>query len=642
MGLFNSLFNIFTRTQAQRKDRSSEKTTQGTNEGSEKIQDPTIRENKRIVLVEAAVNMAKEILQNLPDDRTALNKMIPPMIPRTFVFGDVHGDLTSLAENLYAAGLINKQGDWIGNSGDKVIFLGDYIDRGNHSLACYEWIKSLKAKAREKGAEFIMLAGNHEIDTFRGPSFSNRENTYSIEDEKFLRAEIEEDLANKTLQIGYIDPVTNIVYIHNPDVSFKTIEEIKQKIDAVTQELTQKLTRIKLEEVLKELSNCEMRNGLLNQRTAANTFMQRLPIEALANDLKEIITIDAEAINAICELGLIKTLDNMLQDLKYLKTGRVNVIGGHTPNMGNVCRQSPIARYQNDECNRITLDTADIATNGFRHFTVVDGQGNVSDIYDPRSVSLSVRGHSTKIEVNPNYSCWTVSEVTKSLTSDEILLKQQNLCINWLYAIERRIYSPDEFKRGENLNIQKQKLQAKLTQQLGLIEQNIKERLIKMHVLRLAHLERTAPQSPEIDIIKVFLKKHYEIDISKINEIKATLVDLQAQEVARTREAARAKEVVYPSSYKPYSEYSQEELKASIERHSKRLKTLESQNSNNPGSSSKHAKLQAKISKHRKKIEKLKKILERKEHSTQASSSRHTTSPATSRQEPPSGDSPTI
>jgi serine/threonine protein phosphatase 1 len=65
--------------------------------------------------------------------------------------GDIHGEITklkALMRILISRGLV----------GGTVIFLGDYIDRGENSVAALDYLIFLK----EKNPNFIFLAGNHE------------------------------------------------------------------------------------------------------------------------------------------------------------------------------------------------------------------------------------------------------------------------------------------------------------------------------------------------------------------------------------------------------------------------------------------------------------------------------------------------
>lgn len=73
---------------------------------------------------------------------------------RYFAVGDIHGDLDKLQR---AIELIKE----LQPPGCKVIFLGDYIDRGPDSLGCLELVS--KFQNDENGYEVITLSGNHEM-----------------------------------------------------------------------------------------------------------------------------------------------------------------------------------------------------------------------------------------------------------------------------------------------------------------------------------------------------------------------------------------------------------------------------------------------------------------------------------------------
>lgn len=75
---------------------------------------------------------------------------------KTFAIGDIHGEFS------LAKALIDKLPiDW---DNDRIIFLGDYIDRGSEIRETIEWLKSLKG-------DVIFLRGNHEdmfLDYYKG------------------------------------------------------------------------------------------------------------------------------------------------------------------------------------------------------------------------------------------------------------------------------------------------------------------------------------------------------------------------------------------------------------------------------------------------------------------------------------------
>ncbi|MBM4376057.1 MAG: serine/threonine protein phosphatase [Deltaproteobacteria bacterium] len=73
------------------------------------------------------------------------------MAGRTFVTGDIHGDLDALLTVLGQLPPLD--------SGDTLVFLGDYLDRGPRSAQVIEHIRSL---ARRIPAKVVALRGNHE------------------------------------------------------------------------------------------------------------------------------------------------------------------------------------------------------------------------------------------------------------------------------------------------------------------------------------------------------------------------------------------------------------------------------------------------------------------------------------------------
>jgi Calcineurin-like phosphoesterase len=71
------------------------------------------------------------------------------------VFGDIHGNLDDLhffGENIWNKGIKLTPG--------RLLFLGDYVDRGMHSLECVAYLLSMKVKAPGK---VFLLRGNHEL-----------------------------------------------------------------------------------------------------------------------------------------------------------------------------------------------------------------------------------------------------------------------------------------------------------------------------------------------------------------------------------------------------------------------------------------------------------------------------------------------
>ncbi|MSP23608.1 MAG: serine/threonine protein phosphatase [Myxococcales bacterium] len=81
----------------------------------------------------------------------ALLMILAAMAGRTFATGDIHGDLDAL---LRVEALLPPL-----DSGDTLVFVGDYVDRGPHSAQVVAHIRSL---SRRTPAKVVALRGNHE------------------------------------------------------------------------------------------------------------------------------------------------------------------------------------------------------------------------------------------------------------------------------------------------------------------------------------------------------------------------------------------------------------------------------------------------------------------------------------------------
>ena len=114
------------------------------------------------------------------------------MINRLFAIGDTHGCFDSFKE--LVENKIQLQED------DKLILLGDYIDRGDKSKEVVDFIMELQ----EKGFDIISLRGNHEVMLLD-----------AYEDEKNISKWIQNG-GNETLKSFEINSVK--------DIEFKYIE----------------------------------------------------------------------------------------------------------------------------------------------------------------------------------------------------------------------------------------------------------------------------------------------------------------------------------------------------------------------------------------------------------------------------------
>ncbi len=97
-----------------------------------------------------------------------------PTSPELWVVGDVHGALTKLKRLLWQAGLTNPQGQWQGGKAH-VVFLGDYIDRGEDGVGTVRLIRTLQRQAHSTGGRVDALLGNHEAMLLAALRFAARD-----------------------------------------------------------------------------------------------------------------------------------------------------------------------------------------------------------------------------------------------------------------------------------------------------------------------------------------------------------------------------------------------------------------------------------------------------------------------------------
>src|SRR5690242_19570898 len=81
---------------------------------------------------------------------------------RVYVIGDIHGQMERLAALLYSAGLVTHKGDWLGGNA-RLLFLGDFFDRGPYGVEAVELAMSLQRQAFDEGGEVDALIGNHDL-----------------------------------------------------------------------------------------------------------------------------------------------------------------------------------------------------------------------------------------------------------------------------------------------------------------------------------------------------------------------------------------------------------------------------------------------------------------------------------------------
>ena len=87
------------------------------------------------------------------------------MNKRLFAIGDIHGCFDSFRTMIEQKIQIRKE--------DKIVLLGDYIDRGTHSKAVVDYIMDL----RDRGFDIVPLIGNHEamlLDTLNNDEYLSK------------------------------------------------------------------------------------------------------------------------------------------------------------------------------------------------------------------------------------------------------------------------------------------------------------------------------------------------------------------------------------------------------------------------------------------------------------------------------------
>lgn len=140
---------------------------------------------------------------------------------RTIVIGDIHGcynELKELMSTLETEEVYNK-------NTDKLVFLGDYIDRGSDSRLVIKFIRELQ----ENNDNVIALMGNHEdmlLDYMKDISDNWTFNGYAstMESYKGFEKQFKKDVQwMRTLPIYHEDE--HFIYVHAGIDPYKPMEE---------------------------------------------------------------------------------------------------------------------------------------------------------------------------------------------------------------------------------------------------------------------------------------------------------------------------------------------------------------------------------------------------------------------------------
>lgn len=125
------------------------------------------------------------------------------------VVGDVHGDLNVLLQplRLYLDNIKN-------NKPTKLIFLGDYIDRGHQSTYIYLIIRNILSSKKSIFKDIIFLRGNHEciagltVDNYRVRNDNRNDNRY------YIKSYLFDHFYHLPLKPYYYDSNYNIMFSH--------------------------------------------------------------------------------------------------------------------------------------------------------------------------------------------------------------------------------------------------------------------------------------------------------------------------------------------------------------------------------------------------------------------------------------------
>lgn len=88
-------------------------------------------------------------------------------VERVVAVGDVHGDLGQFVTILRAAGVIDKNEDWIAGK-THLVQTGDVLDRGPDSRKAMDLLMKLETQAARAGGAVHALIGNHEAMVLAG------------------------------------------------------------------------------------------------------------------------------------------------------------------------------------------------------------------------------------------------------------------------------------------------------------------------------------------------------------------------------------------------------------------------------------------------------------------------------------------
>lgn len=84
-----------------------------------------------------------------------------PFVRHIVAVGDLHGDMLNARRVLQFSGVVDDYGNWTGHA-DFFVQTGDIIDRGDDTIALFDWMDQLREQALSTGGTVLTHLGNHE------------------------------------------------------------------------------------------------------------------------------------------------------------------------------------------------------------------------------------------------------------------------------------------------------------------------------------------------------------------------------------------------------------------------------------------------------------------------------------------------
>lgn len=180
----------------------------------------------RLTIGDSINKIIETALKDLKNESKYLFK--PLRKSDTFLFPDIHGRLDLFVQNMYMAGLIDKQGNWKGNKKTAVL-LGDLISRGTYSVETLIYARSLQEQSKLVGGNFEVLIGNHEHCVLNDACLD----FYNMSNVKLVGELLKENIEKGHTKIAYADNSKNMICVHagiEKEILKWAIREIKPSL----------------------------------------------------------------------------------------------------------------------------------------------------------------------------------------------------------------------------------------------------------------------------------------------------------------------------------------------------------------------------------------------------------------------------